>query len=87
MANRSSDIIARLTLNAESFSAENARAFGEMEKRASDTAARMKSSFDASFAEVQAMAKRALSLPRTDTGALNLDSASTKAAAVAAGCG
>ena len=84
MANRSSDIIARLTLNAESFSAENARAFGEMEKRASDTAARMKSSFDASFAEVQAMAKRALSLPRTDTGALNLDSASTKAAAVAA---
>ncbi|KEZ00614.1 hypothetical protein AI27_17860 [Sphingomonas sp. BHC-A] len=55
-----------------------------MEKRASDTAARMKSSFDASFAEVQAMAKRALNLPRTDTGALNLDSASIKAAASAA---
>lgn len=84
MASRSSDIVARLALNAESFSAENARAFGEMEKRASDTAARMKSSFDASFAEVQAMAKRALDLPRTDTGALNLDSASIKAAAAAA---
>lgn len=84
MASRSSDIVARLALNAESFSAENSRAFGEMEKRASDAASRMKSTFDASFAEVQAMAKRALDLPRTDTGALNLDSASIKAAAAAA---
>ena len=84
MSNRSSDIVARLALNAEAFSSENARAFGEMEKRASDAASRVKASFDSSFAEVQNMAKRALDMPRTSTGALNLDSASVKAAAAAA---
>ncbi|WP_188064762.1 phage tail length tape measure family protein [Sphingobium sp. KCTC 72723] len=84
MASRSSDIVARLALNAEAFSSENARAFGEMEKRASDAASRVKASFDSSFAEVQNMAKRALDMPRTSTGALNLDSASVKAAAAAA---
>ncbi len=84
MTSRSSDIVARLALNAEAFSSENARAFGEMEKRASDAASRVKASFDSSFAEVQNMAKRALDMPRTSTGALNLDSASVKAAAAAA---
>ena len=84
MNNRSSDIVARLALNAESFSADNARAFAEMQQRAADAAGRIKSSFDSSFSEVQAIAKRALTLPRTETGALNLDSATTKAAAAAA---
>ncbi|CAD7335397.1 hypothetical protein FIV32_02365 [Sphingomonadales bacterium 58] len=84
MAARASDIVARLALNAESFSAENARAFGEMEQRAANSAARLKSSFDSSFSEIQNMAKRALTLPRTDTGALNLDPAATRAAASAA---
>ena len=84
MSNRTSDIVARLALNAESFSAENARAFGEMEQRAANSAARLKTSFDSSFNEIQNMAKRALTLPRTDTGALNLDPAAARAAASAA---
>ncbi|MFC3793355.1 phage tail length tape measure family protein [Sphingobium agri] len=55
-----------------------------MEQRAANSAARLKSSFDSSFNEIQNMAKRALTLPRTDTGALNLDPSAARAAASAA---
>ncbi|MCK0533400.1 hypothetical protein [Sphingobium agri] len=84
MGNRSSDIVARLALNAEAFSAENARVFGEMEQRAASSAARLKSAFDSNFSQIQSLAKKALTLPRTDTGALNLDPSAARAAAAAA---
>lgn len=78
------EIVARLALNAQSFSAENTRVFGDMERNAKDAAQRTRSVFETSFTEIQNLAKRALTLPRTDTGALNLDPGAARAAAVAA---
>jgi hypothetical protein len=79
-----SDVVARLTLNAERFTSSSAIAFREMEKRAADTAGRMQATFDSSFSEVQRMASKALTLPRTDTGSLDLGGAAMRASALAA---
>lgn len=66
------DVVARLQLRAEQFSSENGRAFAELKTRAASAAQEVRQSFTSSFAEVQKIAGTALTLPRTETGSLNL---------------
>jgi murein DD-endopeptidase MepM/ murein hydrolase activator NlpD len=84
MGSAAADIVARLTLAGEQFSSENARIFAEMEKRAQDTAGRTKTFFESSFNEVEQIAKKALSLPRTSAGTLDLGVGQYKQAAAEA---
>lgn len=84
MPQRKDELLVYLKGNGEQFSSEMSRVMADAEKRAADTGARMRGAFEQSFGEVQALAKRALSLPRMEGGALNLDVASIKQAAAAA---
>ena len=68
------DVVARLQLRAEQFSSENGKAFAELKTRAASAAQEVRQSFTSSFADVQKIASTALTLPRTQTGSLNLSS-------------
>lgn len=85
MASGTTDIVARLQLNAQQFSSTTGQAFADLRTRAASTAQEVRSSFNSSFAEVQKLAQTALTLPRTTTGSLDLAPEITqlKAAAVA----
>jgi murein DD-endopeptidase MepM/ murein hydrolase activator NlpD len=84
MAGSTAEIIARLTLNGGQFSSETARVFAQMETQARDTAAQTRTAFEGSFQQIQQMASKALSAPRTGGGALDLNVAGYKEAAAAA---
>lgn len=84
MGSSVAEIAARLTLNGAQFSSELARQFGAVEAAARDTAARTRTHFETSFNQVQQLAQRALTMPRTQAGALDLNVGAAKAAAAAA---
>ncbi|WP_267396555.1 MULTISPECIES: TIGR02594 family protein [unclassified Sphingomonas] len=80
------DIVARLSLRAEQFSSEGGRAFAEMATRARSTSADIKQTFSSDLAAVGKIAQQALSMPRTETGSLDLSGeiAQLRASAAAA---
>lgn len=74
------EIVARLTLNAQQFSSESAKAFVGLERAAQDAAGRQKSAFEKSFADIQRLAQTA----RIDAKGITLDVAGAREAAAAA---
>jgi hypothetical protein len=78
MGSATSDIVARLQLNAQQFSSATGQAFADMRTRAQSTAQEVRSSFNSSFAEVQRIAQGALTLPRNVGGSLDLSSEITQ---------
>ena len=66
------DVVARLTLNAQQFSAEATSRLDGMRDRAASTARDIKQSFGQSLAEVKKLASQGLELPRTKAGSLDL---------------
>lgn len=78
------EIVARLVMNGQRFSSENARLFGEMETQARDAASRTRSHFETSFREVQQIAAKALTLPKTAQGGLDVNVGAAREAAAAA---
>lgn len=68
------DIIARLSLRAEQFSSEAGRAAADVSTKMGRAAAEIRKPFVDAFAEVNRLAQTALTLPRTQTGSLDLSS-------------
>lgn len=83
MATRGSDIIARLALNAEAFSAAHGEAFSRFEQAAKKAGSTAKADLSSAFNEVSTSLRRALDLPSLD-GKLNLDTGALRASAEAA---
>jgi murein DD-endopeptidase MepM/ murein hydrolase activator NlpD len=79
------DIVARLQLRAEQFSSETGARFAEMKSRAQSAATGIRQEFNGAFAEVQKLAGNALTMPRTQSGSLDLSGeiAQLRAAAAA----
>lgn len=73
MGSNTADIVARLTLNAESFSATHGDAFRRFNDAAKKAGSDVKASLGSAFAEIGSRAKEALSFPSLD-GKLNLNS-------------
>ncbi|MCP3732022.1 peptidoglycan DD-metalloendopeptidase family protein [Sphingomonas sp. MG17] len=84
MARAASDIVARLTMNGQQFTAETNRLFGSLQSVSRSAATAMKTEFASAGVELEKIAKRAASAPRAAGGALNIDAAGTRAAAQAA---
>ncbi len=80
MATRNSDIVARLTLNAEAFSAAHGEAFSKFAAAAQKAGTDAKATLTGAFAEIANSAKAALEMPDLN-GSLNLNSAALKATA------
>lgn len=80
------DVVARLQLRAEAFTADTNRAFGNMRDRAAAAASDIQRPFAQTFGEVKKLAADALKLPRTAGGGLDLsrEIASLKTAALEA---
>ena len=78
------DIIARLRLSGQQFTADTKSTFSAFNKEAIGSAAQAKSAFQSSFAEIQNMARTALQMPRTATGGLDLNVGGMRAATAAA---
>lgn len=83
MARRDHELIARLTMNGQQFSADSNRIFADMEARARNTLALTERHFQSSFSNIQKIASKALT-QSVDGGALNLDVRGAQEAAMAA---
>ncbi|WP_029623118.1 hypothetical protein [Sphingomonas elodea] len=69
---RTTDIIARLQLQADQFSSESGKRFAELAARAKTASGSVRREFVSSFAEVQRVAQTALQMPRAQGGGLDL---------------
>lgn len=83
MGSNTADIVARLTLNAESFSASHGDAFRRFNDAAKKAGSEVKASLGSAFADIGTRAKEALALPGLD-GKLNLNSEGLRRQAEAA---
>ena len=66
------DLSARLSLNGAAFDASVSRSFASMKSQAASAGNEVKNAFTSSFAEVQRLASKALTMPRTAGGSLDL---------------
>lgn len=67
------EVIARLRLNAEQFSADSGKAWSEYEERAKQAGSSIKRDIGGALSEIAASAKVALTLPTLDSGQINLN--------------
>ena len=78
------DIIARLRLSGQQFTQDSKSAFSAFNTDAQSSASAAKAAFQSNFDQIQQIARNALTLPRTDTGSLNINVSGYQAAAAAA---
>jgi murein DD-endopeptidase MepM/ murein hydrolase activator NlpD len=78
------DIVSRIILNGAQFSSETDRIFGQLRAGARASAADLKQEFVTAYQQIEQIAQRAVSVPRTATGSLSIDVAGARQAAAAA---
>ncbi len=73
MAGNTAEVIARLRLSADKFSADSVKAWSDFEARGEKAGSSIKTSIGRALSEVAASAKVALQLPTLDSGQINLN--------------